>query len=224
MKQSQFPTLISAFMLLIGLFSPVEPVKAAPPAQAGSFDCAAVSEIPQAECEALAAFYRGTNGNSWRNHKGWLDKVNPCRWDGVSCDQGHVTELKLNSNKLAGSTPPELGQLAWLKHLEVSDNHLSGTIPPELGRLARMEHLDLSDNRLSGPIPAELGQLTHLKYLDLRYNQLNGTIPPELGQLTELAYLDLSFNGQLSGPIPPELGKLTSLERLSLTGNQLSGP
>ena len=224
MKKSRFPTLISAPMLLIGLLSPAELVRAAPPAQTGNFDCAAVDEIPQAECEALAAFYRGTNGDSWRNHKGWLAKATPCHWDGIICDQGHVTELRLNTNKLEGSTPPELGQLTWLKYLEVRDNHLSSSIPPELGRLTRMEHLDLSDNRLTGPIPAELGQLTKLKYLDLRDNQLSGPIPPELGQLTELAYLDLSFNGQLNGSIPPELSKMTGLERLYLIGNQLSGP
>lgn len=30
-----------------------------------TFDCSAVSEIPQTECEALVALYNSTNGPSW---------------------------------------------------------------------------------------------------------------------------------------------------------------
>jgi hypothetical protein len=54
----QLPALVAILMLLAGLFWPVAPV------QGANFTCAAVIEIPQAECEALVALYRGTNGDS----------------------------------------------------------------------------------------------------------------------------------------------------------------
>jgi hypothetical protein len=76
----QLSALIAMLVLLTGLFGLAGPVKADQPTQAGDFTCASVTGIPQAECEALAAFYRGTNGDSWRNRKGWLVKANLCHW------------------------------------------------------------------------------------------------------------------------------------------------
>ena len=37
-----------------------------------TFDCAAVTEIPQSECEALVAFYVSTAGDNWTRNTGWL--------------------------------------------------------------------------------------------------------------------------------------------------------
>ncbi len=50
------------------------PVQAQGPA---TFDCAAVTEIPQSECEALVAFYISTDGDNWINHSGWLQTNTP---------------------------------------------------------------------------------------------------------------------------------------------------
>jgi hypothetical protein len=222
MKQSQFPALISTLMLLVGLFSPAKPANAAPPAQAGNFDCAAVDEIPPAECEALVALYQSAHGDGWTNHEGWLVNTNPCRWSGVGCKDGHVSDFKFNDNKLSGSLPLELGQLAGLKALWLADNQLSGSIPPELGKLAALKSLWLANNRLSGPIPPELGNLSNLEVLDLEVNALDGPIPPELGNLTSLKRLALDHN-RLSGTIPPGLSKPAELELLWLSANQLHG-
>ena len=102
--------------------------------------------------------------------------------------------------------------------LELTD--LAGTIPPELGDLTGLETLSLSGS-LSGPIPPELGNLARLTSLELKNNQLTGGIPPELGNLV---YLEkLSIDSSLSGPIPPELGNLTSLASLGLRDNQFTG-
>jgi hypothetical protein len=188
--------------------------------------CAAVSQIPQSECEALVALYNSTNGPGWFPHKNWLTTNTPCSWHGVTCQSGHVSHLYPNSNHLIGSIPPELSQLAYLRGLNLvnmGNNRLSGPIPPELGQLTNLQSLHLGDNQLSGPIPPELGQLTNLGTLWLNGNQLSGPIPPELGQLANLQALFLNGN-QLSGPIPPELGQLANLQALFLNGNQLSGP
>ncbi|CAM9634688.1 unnamed protein product, partial [Pylaiella littoralis] len=144
---------------------------------------------------------------------------------------------------LAGTIPPELGNLAALEYLELEENELTGeiilrilslpaqfalslplagTIPPELGNLAALEYLRLDGNELSGPIPKELGDLTELVELVLYRNQLTGPIPPELGALRELKTLELNKN-QLTGTIPPQLGNLAALEYLRLQDNELSG-
>ena len=137
-------------------------------------------------------------------------------------DNGRVIGLGLDDNRLSGSMPPELGNLANLELLWLSGNQLSGTIPVELGDLVSLQSLNLDDNLLNGSIPPELGNLANLELLWLSDNQLSGSIPPELGNLANLRLLGL-FANQLSGPIPTELGLLTSLEGLVLHVNRLSG-
>ena len=41
-----------------------------------TFSCAGVTEIPQAECEALGAL-RDTNGPGWSNNTGWKVSTTP---------------------------------------------------------------------------------------------------------------------------------------------------
>ena len=172
---------------------------------------------------ALGALYTTTSGSNWKDDANWLSNRPLGEWRGVSTDaDGRVTQLSLGDNRLSGSIPPELGNLANLESLYLGDNRLSGSIPPELGNLANLESLYLRDNRLSGSIPPELGNLANLEALWLDDNQLSGSIPPELSSLANLKLLWLHGN-QLSGSIPPELGNLANLETLYLDGNQLSG-
>jgi len=194
-----------------------------PPTGDAATDCASVTQIPQAECEALVALYNSTDGPYWLgNTLGWNETNTPCSWIGVTCGDGHVTRLRLNSNELSGSIPRELGNLSNLTWLRLSSNQLSGSIPRELGNLSNLTRLDLHVNRLTGEIPSELGKLSNLEVLDLYFNQLSGFIPSELGDLSNLKALDLSSN-QLSGSIPSELGNLSQLTSLRLHGNQLCG-
>ncbi len=189
---------------------------------AASVDCATVTDIPAAECEALVALYSATDGLNWLVNTGWLSDVTACDWYGISCAAGHVTQVDLSDNQLSGSIPPELGNLASLQYLGLFSNQLSGSIPPELGNLASLEYLVLYQNQLTGSIPPEFDNLASLQQLVLWNNQLSGSIPPELGNLARLQYLGLS-NNQLSGSIPPGLGNLASLWSLDLAINQLSG-
>ena len=184
--------------------------------------CDTVNEIPRAECEALVALYESTDGDNWANNTGWLDTNTPCSWYGVLCSAGHVRQLILDHNQLAGSIPPELGNMTDLQYLLLYTNQLSGSIPPELGNMTNLLSLQLFRNQLAGSIPPELGNMTNLTWLYLSSNQLSGSIPAELGNLINLQSLGLDFN-QLSGSIPPELGNLTDLQFLGLYYNQLSG-
>jgi len=128
---------------------------AAPLAQAAT-DCAAVTEIPSTECEALVALYESTNGANWKYQKGWNVTNTPCSWDRVSCDGGHVSALELYENQLTGEIPSELGNLSNLTGLDLSGNPLTGEIPSELGKLSNLECLYLYSNQLTGEIPSEL--------------------------------------------------------------------
>ncbi len=146
-------------------------------------------------------------------------------FEGVRVDpfSGRVVKIEdAWSLPLAGSIPPQLGQLSQLRELDLGRNQLTGSIPPQLGQLGHLQGLNLGLNQLTGSIPPELGQLGQLQVLDLSYNELTGTIPPELGQLGHLQGLDLSDNG-LTGSMPSQLGRLCRLEWLNLGYNQLTG-
>ncbi len=184
--------------------------------------CAAVTQIPKAECQALVALYDSTDGDNWDDNTNWKQTGQPCTWYGVSCSGNHVYSLDLRSNTLVGSIPPQLGSLSNLGYLNLNSNQLSGAIPPQLGSLSNLQVLELNGNQLSGAIPPELGGLSNLEWLGLTSNQLSGAIPPELGDLSNLWGLNLTSN-QLSGAIPPELGNLSNLQYLYLSNNQLSG-
>ncbi len=187
-----------------------------------TFDCTAVTEIPQSECEALMAFYISTDGDNWINHSGWLETNTPCAWFGLTCNEGHVTRLELNANYLHGPLPAEIGNLPYLQVLILYANWITGFIPPEIGNLLHLRELSLDGNALGGPIPVTLGNLTNLQGMYLTRNQLTGPIPRELGKLANVGLLMLHDN-QLSGSIPAELGNMTGLWILAFQNNQLSG-
>ncbi|MFO7681211.1 MAG: leucine-rich repeat domain-containing protein [Chloroflexota bacterium] len=187
-----------------------------------AFDCATVSEIPAAECQALVTLYEATEGANWQDQTGWLVTNTPCSWVGVTCADGHVDTLALFFNNLQGQLPAALAALPRLRVLDLHNNAITGSIPPEIGRLANLVQLDLSVNQLSGVLPAALGDLAALQWLMLPHNQISGPIPSELGQLAALHTLDLSHN-QLSGVIPESLANSTTLATIRLRDNQLSG-
>ena len=154
---------------------------------------------------ALVALYEATNGDNWTNNTNWLSNRPLGEWHGVTTDaSGRVTRLDLRENRLSGSIPPELGDLANLQWLDLRENRLSGLIPPELGRLTKLTWLNLRGNQLSGSIPSELGALANLEALGLFFNQLGGSIPSELGALANLQRLYLRGN-ELGGCIPAGL-------------------
>lgn len=205
---------------------------AAPATAPTAFSCAAVTEMPRDECEALVAFYRSTNGDNWLDNTNWLQSNRPCDfdpvinpdgWFGVSCLFGNVTMLNLTGNRLSGPLPPQLKDLSNLILLKLDENQLSGPLPTELGELTKLRLVFLSNNHFSGRIPVTIGKLEALEILALDVNYLSGPIPSELGKLRVLDSLYLDQN-RLSGPIPPELGDLSLLSSLYLSFNELSGP
>ncbi len=228
MKQYAYASNITYALFFVSVFfgaiqfSPAKATTELTLTQSAAFSCATVTEIPQAECEALVALYSSTAGENWFIHDGWLSTNTPCSWFEVHCESGHVTELYLIGNNLAGPIPLTLSNLTHLRVLHLAGNQLSETIPGTLGSFLNLEGLFLDQNQLTGAIPPTLGNLTRLKALALWNNQLSGVIPATLGNLTNLEQLYLS-NNQLSGGIPTELGNLTKLRDLHLGGNRLHG-
>ena len=210
-------TALSSVLALLGCLNPAEDID--DPLD----DPSEITEIPAIEHQALVALYESTNGAGWTNKVGWLETNTPCSWYGVHCEGGTVFGLNFDGNRLAGSIPPELGDLRNLTYLVFQGNWLSGNIPVELGNLYRLRILELNDNYLSGPIPPQLGELSDLVALNLHNNQLSGSIPEALGNLTSLRDLYLHEN-ELVGKIPEELGKLHDLREMFLRHNQLNGP
>ncbi|MDQ6481875.1 hypothetical protein [Dyadobacter sp. LHD-138] len=164
---------------------------------------------------------------------------NPCGWNGITCENGRVTELILATVYLSGVIPPEIGNLTALKSLvlvsggpdlsEISLGQVYGPIPNEIGNLINLERLELSRNSFSGSIPASIGNLVKLKYLDIGQtfpsvyeNPLSDPLPNELGNLVNLEYLNLEKHN-LNGNIPTVLGNLTKLKHLDLSDNNFSG-
>ena len=191
--------------------------------------------ISERERAALEALYDAAGGPNWTNNDNWLSDAPLRDWHGVQVDsEGRVASLSLLANALAGSIPPELGNLSRLRTLQLSGtadpnyrsrqvgDGLTGPIPPELGNLSELRVLELPGNNLTGSIPSELGDLSNLQLLHLGSNNLKGPIPSELGDLSNLNWLSLGDN-DLSSSVPPELGKLSNLTLLDLGNAGLTG-
>jgi Leucine-rich repeat (LRR) protein len=112
-------------------------------------NCLQTTEMPYTECETLVTFYNSTNGDNWTDNTDWNETNTPCSWYGVTCSGGHVSELVLSSNGLAGSIPTELSNLSNLQRLWLDNNALCGEIPVELIDLSNITNLKLDNNHLT---------------------------------------------------------------------------
>ena len=180
------------------------------------FDCGQVSEISQAECEALVNLYIETDGENWVHKKNWLQTYEPCSWHGIlACENNSVTEISLQYNQLKGKIP-DFSALSSLKRLVLHGNQLTGTIPT-FKNLTELAILGLSENQLTGEIP-KFKTLTQLWVLSLSDNQLEGNIPI-FAEHKILFGLGLK-NNKLTGSIP-RLDFLNNLTVLEMGGNNL---
>ncbi|XP_062006949.1 probable LRR receptor-like serine/threonine-protein kinase At3g47570 [Rosa rugosa] len=150
----------------------------------------------------------------------WSTTTPVCNWVGVICGARHhrVAELNLSYFGLAGTMPPELGNLSLLVDLDVQNNSFQGTLPKELARLRRLKFINLGYNKFMGVIPSWFGSLSKLQGFRLFGNQFSGSIPATIFNLSALQVIDLDYN-QLSGRISGEIGNLTTLKEIYLDRN-----
>lgn len=157
------------------------------------------AQVNEQDSLVLISLYNETDGMNWTNQTNWL--VGPVSsWQGISVQDGRVTEVRLANNQLKGAIPGEIGNLAGLKVLNIALNQLTGVIPETFGNLTSLEELTLSKNELNGQVPPELGLLSSLKKLILFDNQLTGPLP-DLSFLQNLKELVMGRN-DFSGPFP----------------------
>lgn len=214
--------MVGLLLVVLALVGSAAPARGLAATSGPEVTCAEISQIPLAECQALAALYTGTGGAQWYDHTGWMATTTPCSWYGVTCEAGRVTGLNLEDNNLAGPLPGQMSNLAQAREFLLLHNRLTGNVPASWSALTSLVVLDLSDNRLAGAIPTQLGALSALQTLNLADNQFSGAIPPELANLTTLQVLNLGAN-DLTGSVPAWLSSLGNLRELLLANNQLSG-
>ncbi|XP_044469134.1 probable LRR receptor-like serine/threonine-protein kinase At5g63710 isoform X2 [Mangifera indica] len=139
------------------------------------------SKDPDVEGEALVEILKTLNDTNhhitdWNDHL-----VSPCfSWSHVSCRNGNVVSLMLDSNGFSGKLSPLFTKLKFLVSLELQNNNLSGALPDFIGNMVHLQTLNLANNKFSGSIPLNWGQLSNLKHLDLSSNDLAGKIPMQL--------------------------------------------
>ena len=112
---------------------------------------------------ALMVLFESTGGSMWQNQDNW-GTSSPIRdWYGTTVDtEGRLRWLDLTGNGLAGTLPPDLGDLTDLRRLDLSGNQLTGALPTGLSNLTNLLSLRVLNNRLDGPVPGWLVDLPSL--------------------------------------------------------------
>ena len=102
------------------------------------------------------------NSSSVMYGRSWAGVV--CQ-DSSACNPttmvGGVSQLWLNWLGLNGSVPAVLGQMSTLSFVDVSRNVLAGTLPPELGNISHLQ-LSVVDNNITGTVPSSYSSLSWL--------------------------------------------------------------
>jgi len=177
------------------------------------------AQISESETAALKDFYTATQGDNW-NQK-WDISKEASQFDGVTIENGHVTEIRMLFNNVSGNLPASLSALTELKVLELSFNKLTGPIPASYGDFTKLELLALNGNNLNGSIPQSLANLNNLKQLHLSSNQLDGTLPTNLERLTKLEVFNV-FDNNLSGALPLDLASNRNLREFMVAENNFN--
>ncbi len=222
------------------------------------------------ECDILLSVRKVWQTAGSGSLPNWSKDTSIHNWTGITLSGSAnqtVTRITLGGLGLKGGLPGQMGGLDGLTHLSIAQNpDLAGSIPPEIGDMGSLEFLNLHGNGLTGAIPAGMTDANSLKRIYLHNNSLTGDIPSEfttdsndsnrgtpnletlylygnnLGNtdatkvfpantlfassngLTKLKRLHLGGNNyentaaQITG-----LGNLTDLEVLSLRDNKMSG-
>lgn len=174
--------------------------------QLSSFAFSEIQDVPQAERDALIAFYNAAGGPNWLNNSNWNTSAPVETWfgvfttttdlNGVPYSDGlpHVWGLNFfDDNNISGSLPSELGNLTKLRNIILREGSLTGTIPQEIYSLPDMLQIQLFNHNLSGNISSNIQNLTNLQVLDIRGNNFSGPIP-DLTILPDFIWLNITSN------------------------------
>nr|AMM42808.1 LRR-RLK [Vernicia fordii] len=191
--------------------------------------------------QALLQFKSAITKDPFWVTSNWNPKdLDPCSWNGVTCDPFYRRVIALNLSSNNNSTCPlvslsststvtnggVVGNFSLLFPCLGFNNNLSpklaGNLSPAIGQLSQLRVLSLGFNGFSGELPIEIGQLYLLEVLDLSFNAFHGTIPVSLQNCTSLRAINLSGN-RLNGTIPAFFDQFPVLQIFTLSFNLLSG-
>jgi hypothetical protein len=123
------------------------------------------------EKDILLKLYVDANGHGWNKQFGWSTASEPCdvpTWSGITCRNGRVVRVNLDSSNLIGVIPVDLSALTALEVLDLSNNRLSGGFPSELTQTpATLRSIIISNNFLTGLTPS---MPAHVTYSDVSNN------------------------------------------------------
>ncbi|WCJ42002.1 Leucine-rich repeat protein kinase family protein [Euphorbia peplus] len=123
----------------------------------------------------------------------------PTQWYGISCNNGRISEISLESLGLTGIVSNDaFSVFGELETLSLRNNSISGEVM-DFSSNSRIRKIDLSGNEFRGLISLSLMNVEYLESLQLQDNFLTGSIP-EFNQ-SSLEVFNVS-NNNLDGQIP----------------------
>jgi len=196
------------------------------------------------EREVLEKLYKSCGGEKyWLEKSKWMSGDSICQWEGITCNSDQkVISIRLESNRLTGTTPSALFDLRFLEEIWLNSNNVKFNFQG-IEKARELVDLRLDDtgltslngieaakslkqfsarkNKVSSTFPSGLTELANLQLLDLGENSIAGQLPTDMGDTMNLVYLFLDSN-DLTGTLPSfeELGQLRLLE---LSDNKIQG-
>ena len=79
------------------------------------------AQVLEQDSLALVALYDSTDGANWTNNTNWFSGP-VSTWYSITVSDNRVTRISLIWNNLAGSLPPEIGNLPLLEKLILNVN------------------------------------------------------------------------------------------------------
>merc|ERR1712195_436053 len=132
--------------------------------------------LAASECLAWQAFFDSTGGGGClRDDPCECEDPDPDFFDGVVCQDGHITDIDLSDTQMSGSIPDSISALTALTGLYLSDTSISGSIPYSISALTALTGLLLENQEgpegtgIIGTIPQSFCSLDLSKICQLTY-------------------------------------------------------
>merc|ERR1712195_271573 len=132
--------------------------------------------LAASECLAWQAFFDSTGGGGClRDDPCECEDPDPDFFDGVVCQDGHITDIDLSDTQMSGSIPDSISALTALTNLQLTKKYISGTIPDSISALTALTGLLLENQEgpegtgIIGTIPQSFCSLDLSKICQLTY-------------------------------------------------------
>merc|ERR1712166_403650 len=132
--------------------------------------------LAASECLAWQAFFDSTGGGGClRDDPCECEDPDPDFFDGVVCQDEHITDIDLSDTQMSGSIPDSISALTALTYLQLTKKYISGTIPDSISALTALTGLLLENQEgpegtgIIGTIPQSFCSLDLSKICQLTY-------------------------------------------------------